>query len=114
MVFRVMVQGPKYIRVSVFDRRSEMLADMGKRHGLPHQGEIAVTLSEFGDNCIADLFFYWRGLRPSIVAHEASHAAWAIALALGKGIGPDSDEFIADHVEKITEKILMRTAIAPL
>jgi hypothetical protein len=94
-----------------------MLAAIARCHGEPHKHEYAATVYVLGSpehGCVADLFFSWRVLRPSIIAHEASHAAWTIAWSLKKGLGPDSDEFVAQWVEKITEKVWLRTQAAPL
>jgi hypothetical protein len=113
--FRIRVYGNWYVRVYVFDTRADMLRAIKERHGA-HSYEHAATVFDSGGperGCVADLFFYWRGLRPGIIAHEASHGAFAIAAATKRGIGPD-DEHVAAWTEKITEKIWLRTQAATL
>lgn len=114
LAFRIRVEGGKYVRVNVLDSRKEMLREMAARHGVATGSEYAVTISETGTGMIADLYFYWRGLRPSIIAHEASHAAWAIALETKRGLGPETEEFVAGWVDRITERVWVKTQTAPL
>jgi hypothetical protein len=113
--FRIRVAGSWFVRVHVLETRSDMLSAVKQRHGA-HSYEHAVTVFESGAperGCVADLFFYWRGLRPGVIAHEASHAAFACAVATKQGIGPD-DEHIAAWVEKITERVWLKTQAAAL
>jgi hypothetical protein len=116
LTFRIRVEGTRFVRVNIFDSRKEMLAQLTKRHGVPSGKEFAVTMAGGIDppGCVADLFFFWRGLRPSIIAHEAVHAADAVAIALKSGVGPDNEELRAAWVETITEKIWLRSQAAPL
>jgi hypothetical protein len=114
--FRIRVVGAQFVRISVCETRPDMWRALAECHGEPHRHEYAATIFTPGSpdrGCIADLFFYWRGLRPGIIAHEASHGAFAIAAATKQGIGPD-DEHVAAWTEKITEKIWLRTQSAPL
>jgi hypothetical protein len=115
--FRIAVAGSWFLRVHVFEERNDMLKAIAACYGDRHEHEFAACVYAPGSpdhGCVADLFFSWRVLRPSIVAHEASHAAWAVALATRTGVSPSSDEFVAEWVERITEKIWVRTQTAAL
>lgn len=116
LTFRIRVEGSRFIRVNVYDTRPQMLKEMAARSGMPHRDELAVTLTGGLEpaGCVADVYFYWRGLRPSVIAHEAMHAAWAVAITLGKGVGPDSEEFVAGWVDRIVERIWLKVQAAPL
>jgi hypothetical protein len=109
------VQGKRYVRVNIYDDKAGMLAASVKRSGFPHNGESACTLSGIEPpECLADLFFYWRGLRPNVITHEAVHAADAVVLALGAGVGPDNDELRASWADRIVEKVWLKSQGAPL
>lgn len=115
--FRIKVAGSWFLRVHVHDERSAMLRAVSECHGERAVHEHAATVyapREPERGCVADMFFHWRVLRPSIIAHEASHGADAVALALKVGIAPDSDEFRAQWVERITERVWVKTQTAPL
>ena|ERR1017187_9529193 len=117
--FRVQVEGTRFVRVTVAEDKAEMWKALEKCHGERHRHEVAACVyapNSPDHGCIADLFFFWRCVaRPAVVAHEATHAAAAILIALKKSfeLGTD-DEVMAYWVEKLTEKILARTGMAPL
>jgi hypothetical protein len=117
LCFRIRVAGTWFLRVHVLETRQEMWKALETCHGERHAHEFAATVYAPGvpdRGCVADLFFSWRVLRPSVIAHEAAHGAYAVAVAMRRGIGPDSDEYIAGWVETITERIWIRTQSAPL
>lgn len=117
LCFRIAVAGSWFLRVHVHEDRPAMLRGISACHGERAMHEYAATIAADGApdrGCVADMFFYWRGLRPNVIAHEASHAAWCIALALKHGIAPDADEFIAGWIDRIVEKIWLKTQAAPL
>ena|ERR1035441_279670 len=116
--FRIQIEGTRFIRVTVAEDKAEMWKALERCHGERHRHTLAACVYRAGSpdrGCIADIFFFWRGVRPAIVAHESMHCSVAIAFALKKDInlGTD-DEFLAWWVERLTEKILARTGTAPL
>jgi hypothetical protein len=115
--FRIYLAGTWYVRVLVADTKADMWRALEACHGERHQHELAATVYSPGSperGCVADMFFYWRGLRPSTIAHEAAHGAYAVAVAMRQRVGAESDEHIAKWVEMITEKIWLRTQSAAL
>lgn len=118
LVFRITVVGSRFLRVHVHEERRAMLRALSECHGEKAVHEHAATVhAEMGapdHGCVADMFFHWRVLRPSIIAHEASHVADVVALAQRVGIGIDSGEYRAQWVERVTEKVWLRTQSAPL
>jgi hypothetical protein len=116
--FRIKVAGTRFLRIHVSETHEDMWLALERCHGVPHRHEHAATVYFPGSpdhGCVADLFFCWRVLRPWIVAHEAEHAAVAIAVALKRGLTYElDDEFVATWTERVTEKIITRTQSAPL
>lgn len=114
--FRIKLGGALFLRVHVAETREAMWRTLQKLHGEKHRHEYAATITpcvpERG--CVADLCFYWRGLRPAIIAHEASHAADAVLSATPPGPRADAEEHRAAVVEKIVERIWLKTQAAPL
>lgn len=116
--FRIPIRGTRlFVRVRVFDEQAAMWKEIEEIHGERHSHEKAATIFAPGSperGCVADVLFSWRSLRPSIAAHEAVHAAHAVAAALGKTTSPSSDEWFAAEVEYLTERIWLRTQAATL
>ena len=117
--FRIPVDGSWFLRVQVYEGRTEMLQAVQACHGERHSNEYAATVYAPGapdQGCVADLFFSWRVLRPSVIAHEAFHGAVAVAVATKRGVcaDPASDEFLAGWVERITDRVWLKTQGAPL
>lgn len=99
--------GRLHIRVSVFDRRDQMLRAIEAAYGAKHEGETAATIIEGSPvrGRVADMFLTYRCARPGVISHEALHAAWACARALW-GIGPD--DTVEERVAQLTERFVDR------
>lgn len=115
--FRIRVSPARFLRVTVTDTKEEMWKLIEACHGEKHQHELACSIFAPGSpekGCVAEMFFNWRALRPSVIAHEASHCSWAVATVLKENIELTDDEFQAATIEQIVDKIWIRTQTAAL
>lgn len=115
--FRIKVEKSRFVRVHVHTTYEDMLRAASLCNGERIVDAYAVTVYDApgqSRGCIADVFYTWNVLRPGVIAHEAGHTADLIALALKVGIAPDSGEFRAQWVERITERVWLKTQSAPL
>ena len=116
--FRIKVSSRRFVRVSVSDTKENMWKAIEACQGTRHRHELACTVYFPGatdHGCVADLFFFWRGLRPGVIAHEAAHAAYNVLAVLKESIEPMvDDEMHAMWTEKIVERVWIRTQTAPL
>jgi hypothetical protein len=111
--FRVKIGEKHHVSVHVYDSIRDLHRAIKRLHGeKAHPRDCAVTISS-GDHPggrLCSVLLAWRYCQPYIIAHEASHAAWECALAVGPGVGPSDDahEWIALAVENIFKEIYRR------
>lgn len=114
---RIASNPSRFLSVNISDTRESMWREIKNNDGQKHNNEYACCMYSPGSperGCVANLYFYFRGLKPSIIAHEGSHAVQAILAADPPGPGTDVDERSARILERIVEKIWVRAQSAPL
>jgi hypothetical protein len=100
--------GKFFVRVHVYDDRAQMLRAIKAAHGRhDHDTACTVTHARPINGRVADLFFTYRCARPGVIAHESGHAAWSVVMLIW-GLGPDTEEYYMEILERFTDRIWTR------